>query len=219
MINLTGLRFGSLTVRKRVGSARGSVWWDCYCDCGKSIFASTGYLGNGNTRSCGCGQKKAAALTCLKRGKHFMKGTSLYNRWRSMLQRCYYKGHIGHKYYGGRGILVCEEWRKFEIFMQWALSNGYKESLSLDRINVDGNYEPANCRWITMRDQTNNRRCNVFISLDGRRQTVSQWATELNIFPSTLLNRLRSGWSPEQCLKTPISYRNRISNGTSPVSV
>ena len=147
-----------------------------------------------------------------------MHGTSLYTRWRAMIQRCYSPRNIGYKHYGGRGIVICQEWRKFENFMQWALSFGYKESLSLDRIDVNGNYEPANCRWISAKDQCNNRRCNQFITFDGERHTVAEWAERRGIRYSTLLNRFNSGWTPEQCLNIPVDYKNRISDGTAPIS-
>lgn len=118
-----------------------------------------------------------------------------------MIWRCYRKEHNSYKYYGARGISVCDEWQTFEPFYQWALSNGYKENLTLDRINNDGNYEPSNCRWITIKEQANNRRTNRLIIYNGETKTISEWAELLGITHQALEYRLNSpSWTIEEAL-------------------
>lgn len=159
--DLTGKRFGRLVVVKRVGSnKKGNSIWECHCDCG-NISNVVGYsLTDGKSRSCGCLQKEAVAnmnKTCKR--THGKKNTRLYRIWNGMKDRCFNKNSPDYNSYGGRGITVCEEWKQsFECFYIWAVSNGYSDSLSIDRINGDGNYEPDNCRWATASEQNRNRR-------------------------------------------------------------
>lgn len=147
--NLTGRRFGKLTVITRCGTHKsGRALWLCQCDCGNEHIAKASDLLRGSTSSCGC-----------NRGSHHMTGSRLYRIWNGMKTRCYYPHNDNYSYYGGRGISICDEWREnFETFMQWSLSNGYNDELSIDRINVEGDYEPENCRWVDWKTQCNNRR-------------------------------------------------------------
>ena len=107
--------------------------------------------------------------------------------------------------YGGRGIRVCPEWQHFEPFYDWAMANGYKDSLSIDRIDVNGNYCPENCRWATAKEQARNQRSNRLVLYNGKTQTIADWADELNINPITLRTRLSHGWSVEEALTTPVN--------------
>ena len=167
--DLTGKRFGRLTVLKEAEERKyGSVCWICKCDCGKTVIESSRALTQGYAKSCGClkVEKAKANLPKEKSGSdnpaylHGECGKSrLYSIWQGMKKRCYSKKQINFKYYGGRGITVCDVWRNsFEAFRDWALANGYRNDLTLDRIDPNGNYSPDNCRWATWSQQNKNKR-------------------------------------------------------------
>lgn len=155
-IELSGNRFGKLVVLKYSHSkprknGGGITFWKCICDCGKFHTCRGQDLKSGKTKACGC--LKGSVL------KHGLSGTKLYSVWKTMIQRCENKSTEHFKYYGGRGIKVCREWHNSSVFFKWALSSGYRVGITLDRFpNNDGNYEPGNCRWATMKEQSNNRR-------------------------------------------------------------
>jgi len=156
--DLTGKRYGKLTVLKYVGKDknRHSLWL-CKCDCGVEKTISSTALQAGQ-KSCGC---EGARTTLSQRmTKHGMYKSRIYDIWHCMKDRCYREGNSKYYLYGGRGIRVCDEWKNdFVPFYEWAMSNGYKDDLTLDRIDSDGNYEPSNCRWATVTEQNRNRRC------------------------------------------------------------
>lgn len=134
-----------------------------------------------------------------------MSGTRLKRIWDSMKQRCENSADIHYKNYGGRGIAICDSWRVFSGFKEWALLNGYDKHLTLDRINNDGNYEPSNCRWTTQKEQCNNKRTNHMISYNGETKTIAQWAEATGITASTIEHRLNRGnWDIERALTTPM---------------
>ena len=152
-IDLTGQRFGKLVVLEEAGrNMDGSVVWLCRCDCGKVTREIGTRMRNGYTRSCGCGH--------VKHGYSFRgKKCRLYSIWANMKTRCYNKKNKNYKNYGGRGIKICNDWpMDFPAFYDWAITNGYSDSLTIDRINNDGNYEPSNCRWATAKEQRHNQR-------------------------------------------------------------
>lgn len=129
------------------------------------------------------------------------KPPRLLNIWDAMKQRCYNKNNEAYSRYGGRGILVCEEWRNdSHAFREWAVSHGYRDDLTLDRVDVNGNYCPENCRWVTRKEQNNNRRDNHKLTLNGRTQSLPEWAEELGLTYGGLYSRLRRGWPIEKVL-------------------
>ena len=141
---------------------------------------------------------------------HGLSKTRLHTIWHSMLCRCKYKGTHSYKNYGGKGIKVCEEWEhNFMNFYNWAMSNGYKDGLTLDRIDNNKGYSPDNCRWATREEQANNRKTNRFLAYKGETKTCKQWCREYNVSPTTLYDRLGRGWTIEQALTIPVEGKHR----------
>lgn len=136
--------------------------------------------------------------------KHGMAGTRLYRIWIGMKNRCNDPKHVKYDDYGGRGITVCEAWEhNSKAFCDWAMANGYTDELTLDRVDVNGNYCPENCRWATWKEQHNNRRNNIVVTFNGKTQTLPRWAEETGIDHHKLFMRLSRGWSAERTLTTP----------------
>lgn len=164
-IDLTGQRFGRLTVIERTGEQGSRSMWLCRCDCGNLSTVSVSNLRNGHTQSCGCLVPERTSQVMTKHGgKGKEKTDRLYPVWRSMKQRCLSPKNRAFKWYGALGVTVCEEWSKsYKAFRDWALANGYDENAdrakcTLDRIDCFGNYEPSNCRWVDMKVQARNKR-------------------------------------------------------------
>ena len=200
----TGNRYGYLTVIRRSDRKRNYTEWVCKCDCGNEIIAMGTDLRAGKYVSCGCKRKEGYRKT------HGMCKTRLYKTWCDMKARCYRKNAKGYEFYGARGISVCDEWKNsFESFRDWALVNGYDDSLTIDRIDVNGNYCPENCRWLTIQEQLRNTRKNVFITIDNKRLTIKEWADVLGVNPGTLYSRKERGWNDVDVLTKPIPKRIR----------
>ncbi len=144
--------------------------------------------------------------------KHGLSKTRLYGIWRDMKKRCYCQSCKGYKNYGGRGITICSDWlHDFQTFYNWAMDNGYAENLSIDRINVNGNYEPSNCRWATKKEQANNKRNNHFLTLNGKTQTITQWANEIGVTDTTVHSRLkRNNITKEEIITKPVARTHQI---------
>lgn len=156
-LNLTGQVFGRLTVQTKAQKQGRKVMWQCVCECGKAKAVRTDHLTRGLVVSCGCywAQRRVEANTT-----HGMTDTRIYRIWRDMRNRCHYEAYPERHLYGGRGITVCERWRNsFEAFLE---DMGVPEDhLSIDRIDVNGNYEPGNCRWATALEQAHNKRTQL----------------------------------------------------------
>lgn len=197
-IDLTGQKFGRLTVVKRAENTKDNkAQWLCECECGNTKIVRSVSLKSGDTKSCGCIREN-------QNKTHGKSKTRLHTIWANMIQRCLNVHNERYKDYGGRGITVCEEWRKFESFYLWANANGYKNGLTIDRINNDKGYSPDNCRWATVKEQNNNTRKCRYITYKGKAQTIKQWAEELNINYDTLISRINKlHWSIEKALSTP----------------
>lgn len=187
--DLTGKIFGHWTVIKRAENNKsGSAMWLCRCECGTEKVVSAQMLKNGKSKSCGC-HKNDYNRT------HGGKGTRLYECWRHMRYRCESPKNQAYKYYGERGISVCKEWHDFSKFREWALENGYDDTLTIDRIDVMGNYEPTNCRWADSKVQMNNRTNTKKYEINGEKLTLSEISEKSGIPRSTLYNRMKKGYS------------------------
>ena len=140
---------------------------------------------------------------------HGGTGTRLHKIWLSMRERCNRRKHPYYKNYGGRGIVVCNEWDEFTAFREWAYENGYSDELTIDRIDNNGNYEPSNCRWVTVKEQQNNKRNNRRITYQGETYTLTQLAEKIGMNKTTLKERLNMGWSVEDAVERPVRLRTR----------
>lgn len=140
---------------------------------------------------------------------HGGTGTRLHKIWLSMRERCYRVNHTYYKNYGGRGIKICDEWQTFEPFRDWAMSHGYADNLTIDRIDYDGDYSPDNCRWSTMKEQQNNKRSNRVVAYRGKKYTLTELAEKSGLKKTTLKERLNMGWSVEDAVNRPVRLRTR----------
>ncbi len=211
-MDLSGRRYGKLTVVRRVNSPENhphSPLWECVCDCGKTKFVTSNNLTNGNTNSCGCIKNELMRETMMNRAIYRTDDEKRLNSiWIDMKRRCENANYKDFFNYGGRGISVCCEWHNYDTFKEWALANGYKNGLSIDRVNVNGDYEPGNCRWATAIEQANNKRNTIYIEYHGRRFTISELSREYNLPYRTVFDRIKRGWSIDDVVKTPIQRRS-----------
>lgn len=190
--DITGRRFGRLTAVKFVGVVNKRTRWLCKCDCGNEATVTRGNLISGYVMSCGCLRSEITAIRSFRHGKSH---SPLYNVWSGMLARCANPNSGEYRHYGGRGITVCDEWKDFSAFNDWAMAAGYDRNLQIDRINVNGNYEPSNCRWVTAKENQNNRRSNLLITIDSETKTLQQWADLTGIRRETISKRMKYGFS------------------------
>ena len=205
--NLTGLKFGKLTVIELDSSyTKKHKKWFCECDCGNftSVFGTN--LKQGVTTSCGCQSSRNNARELVKvNTTHGLSRSKIYRIYHTMKNRCYKKSSKPYNDYGGRGIIICNEWLSdFESFRNWAISNSYEEGLTLERIDVNGNYEPSNCKWITQSEQCNNKRTTLYATIKGETKTLKEWSLLSGIKYNTLHTRKRVyGWDDEDLLRKP----------------
>ena len=209
--SLSGMRFGRLLAIKKTRENYKSDYWLCKCDCGAEKEIRCDALLNGRTKSCGCFLRESAKERATKHG---LNKSKIYGVFYAMHHRCENTKDVAYKYYGGRGISVCDEWSYgggFEKFYKWAVENGYKEGLTIDRINTDGNYEPKNCKWATRKEQQQNLRRNVKVLCDGETMTLAQASEKYGIPARTIYIRIKQGWNDDDAVKTEINskYINR----------
>lgn len=214
-VDLTGERYGRLMV---IGVARhdaDGIYWNCLCDCGGTKVVKGEDLRSGHVRSCGCLLKESRrrnALTRSLENRNLQTDANTYRRIRAvfngMHRRCT-NGKPGSRHYYDRGIRVCDEWTEFEPFLEWSLSHGYEKGLSIDRIDVNGNYCPENCRWVTQKVQQNNKRDNVYLVIDGEKKTLRQWCDHYGINYRMVLARRRRGWPESRWFDEPHSNQYR----------
>jgi hypothetical protein len=174
--------------------------WECICkNCGKHFSVTGRNIREKKVKSCGC---LTFELKSKAHRKHGMFGSRLYLSWAHMISRCSNKNDSAYKNYGGRGIKVCDEWKEsFENFEKWALEEGYNEKLTIDRIDVNGNYEPSNCRWATYTEQVRNRRSTVIVEIDGEKKPLAEWCEIYNMKYSLVHKRIFDrNWEPKKAL-------------------
>ena len=202
VIDMTGQRYGRYTVLEYVGqNSDHKAVWKCRCDCGTIKNVSGKDLRSGNTKSCGCyNLEKNRKNPALWKPVHGLSHHPLMQVWSDIKQRCHNEKANCYKWYGGRGIKLCEEWMVFKNFYDWAVNNGYKKGLTLDRIDPNGDYSPDNCRWVTMKVQQNNRRNNKMLTINGVTKTMSEWSDEYGVDYRLVKSRIAAGWEPEKAL-------------------
>lgn len=206
-VDMSNKRYGKLVVIERVENRGKHTMWKCKCDCGKYSIVGANELVRGITKSCGCLKFESRNST------HGLSKTRLHSIWSKMKDRCTRENNPAYKWYGGRGITICQEWLEdFMNFYNWAMDNGYEDGLSIDRINVNENYEPSNCRWIPLEEQALNTRTTKFLTYKGETKTVSEWCEITGIKKTTMLNRIRLGFTPEECIEIPIHIKREHYN-------
>ena len=180
--DLTGKKFGKLEVIGVHDTGSRKTYYVCQCDCGNVKVVRADSLISGATKSCGCIKKEQDKTNLTANHRHKMSGTRIYETWQDMKRRCYNKQNVRYNRYGGRGIKVCEEWlNNFQSFYDWAIRNGYSDDLTIDRIDNDGNYEPSNCRWSTVKEQCNNRSSNINITIGNATKSRMSWCEIFNV--------------------------------------
>ena len=203
IIDLTGQRFGKLKVIKFHSlDYRNRALWKCKCDCGNFHVVAGTLLRGGSVRSCGCSKIES---TIKRNTTHGLSKHPIYNIWIHIKRRCYNENYPDYKDYGGRGITICDEWiHDFKAFYDWSISHGWKRGLSIDRIDNNGIYEPANCRWTTIEVQANNTRRIHAITYMGKTQSMMDWCKELDLDYYAVRSRINSyHWSIEKTFTTP----------------
>jgi hypothetical protein len=204
--NLTGSIFGKLTVLSLSERKRDSTY-SCLCECGNSIVVAGSLLRTGHKPSCGC---LTSFLRSQNATKHGLCAHPLYWILAGMKSRCYNTKEVAYADYGGRGIKVCDEWLASpETFIAWGLDNGWEKGLQIDREDNDGDYCPNNCRFVTPKQNSRNRRSNIVIQYQGETKTLAEWCEGLHLNPGTCHSRFKRGWSADKVLSHPIDVKRR----------
>lgn len=189
-----GNRYGRLLVIGRAENCKqGQARWRCRCDCGKECVVTGSNLRRGKQVSCGCYGHSVRSSndvpTELRQGR-------IYRIWQRMIYRCTNPNNNRYAFYGGRGIKICDEWlNDFKVFYEWAIDNGYADDLSIDRINVDGNYEPSNCRWATAKEQARNTSRTRYLTIAGETKPLMEWCEIYRVSHKSANTRISRGWT------------------------
>ena len=209
-LNLIGQQFGRLTViRKQRMKKYGRAYWLCQCQCGKKTFVKGTDLTLLKTKSCGCYRREKTSQVFRKHGDSGYVMSRLYRAWAGMKQRCLNINCEQYKYYGGRGIKLYKMWHDYVTFKNWALANGWREDLEIDRIDNDGNYCPENCRWVTHKENCRNTRRTRWFTINGETKSLADWCDIYDISYKTVHARLTRGWGLEDALVTPVKQGNQ----------
>lgn len=205
-IDIQGEQFGNITVLENAGVDNGgNSLWKCKCTCGREIIRSYSNI----VRSAGVGCKECKNEYLRKTHyKHGDTDTRLHNIWLHMRHRCQSTTDADYKNYGERGIAVCDEWQEYQAFKEWALSNGYADDLTIERVNVDDGYNPSNCKWIPKGEQTNNRRNTKYFTINGTRKTLSDWCKEYGQNGELVRARLKYGFDIKDALERSVRQWN-----------
>lgn len=204
-----GQIFGHVSVIGEPIKGPDGSYFPCMCDCGRPTFIRMGRLTSTPGVSCGHAAdrtKHGGAVRKSNATKHGLSQNRLYRIWCGIRYRCYNVDGPSYRHYGGRGITMCDEWYSdYSTFREWALTNGYTDQLTIDRIDVNGNYEPDNCRWTTRQRQSMNRRNTMELSLHGETKSLKEWVEDARCVVKyhTAYQRLLNGWDLERALVTP----------------
>lgn len=192
-------KYGKLTIlgieyQKKYSNGTIIDFVKCKCECGNIKIINFNNIKRGLVKSCGC-------ITKTVNG---MSKTRIYQIYRHLINRCYRQKDISYKNYGNKGIIVCDEWKNdFMSFYNWSMANGYANDLTIDRIDVNGNYEPSNCRWVNMAVQQNNRSNNRILEYKGQKKTITEWAKYCGLSYRNLYYRLNNGYTIEEAIEKP----------------
>ena len=172
--------------------------WLCKCDCGNETIVDTYKITSGHTKSCGC-----------LKTKYVIEDKRIFQIWCNMHNRCNKNNRRDSKYYYGKGIKVCKEWETYENFQSWAIENGYSDNLTIDRIDTEGDYEPLNCRWVTLAEQQRNKSNCCYVTINGVKKTLSEFAKEIGVSRETLRYRIEKNMPESKLLSKPITAEER----------
>ncbi len=189
-----------------------STWRGVFsCSCGNYSVADVSYVKRGRIRSCGCLALEVRRSSDLKYKKHGLTKNPVYNVWSSMMGRCHNPNVPNYINYGGRGIKVCKPWHDVKVFYDWAISNGYKDELQLDRIDNNKGYSPDNCRFVTCSENCNNKRTNLWITAFGKRKTCIEWSKDVRckVSAGAIRHRINRGWPSEKAITSPLRYKKK----------
>lgn len=203
--DLSGNTYGGLKVLSLAYVKNRRSYWLCLCDCGNQKIVRSDALISYKTVSCGCLKKKQDKINLTAHHKGGRTKERLYHIWMSMRQRCQNPNNQAYKDYGGRGISVAHEWNDYDMFKKWAFENGYSSDLTIERKNVNGNYEPSNCCWIPYSLQARNTRKTIYFDFDKKEHSMVEWSEITGIKRGTLYARFRKGYTNKSDLLSEVN--------------